>query len=104
MTRFTIPKNAGTNFLQPPPQLRIAAPLLILALSGCQSIPDAPSEVKIPVPVPCIETMPTAPALISDADLLALPDGPFVIALGIDRKQRAGYIAELEAVLQACVK
>lgn len=69
---------------------------------GCQSIRDAPKEVLIPVPTPCITKMPDSPRFITDAELRQLPDGAFVIALGIDRQQNAKYRVELEAVLRAC--
>lgn len=78
------------------------APILLLA--GCSALPDAPKEVLIPVPTACIEKLPDRPPFISDAELKKLPDGAFVIALGIDRRMNEKYRAELEAVLAACAK
>lgn len=83
----------------------IATKISCLSLfAGCQSIPDAPKEVLVPVPTPCVTALPDRPRFISDAELKQLPDGAFVIALGIDRRQNERYRAELEAVLSACVK
>lgn len=81
-------------------------PLIALFLSGCQSIPDAPTEVRIPYAVPCISAadMPAKPQLVTDAELLAMPDAAFVIALAADRLERAKYMAATEAVMLACLR
>jgi len=76
----------------------------ILSLSACQSIPEAPTVVKIPVSVPCLSELPARPKLVTDAELLTMPDSAFVLALAADRLERAKYMAILEATLQACVK
>lgn len=76
--------------------------VLLLALSGCAS--TMPETVNVPIPVPCIDAMPQRPALATDAELIKLVDTDFIIALGIDRQQRIKYQAELEAILQGCVK
>ena len=75
----------------------------ILLLSGCASTPDT---VLVPVSVPCIEAkdLPAVPVFITDAELLALPDGAFVIALGADRLERIRYMALTEAILSGCVR
>lgn len=78
--------------------LSVAIPLL----ASCSSVQPLPAEVRIPVPVPCITTLPERPALISDAELQALDDRKFVIALGLDRLHRMAYQAQLEAVLEGC--
>lgn len=71
-------------------------------LAGCSTIPDAPTEVRIPVPVPCVEQLPVRPSMMSDSELLALDDFGLVVALARDRRIRQGYIAELEATLEGC--
>lgn len=76
---------------------------LALLLAGCAGLPDAPREVKIPVPVPCLSELPTKPVFVTDAELLAMPDAAFVIALAADRLERAKYMAVTEALLLACV-
>ena len=79
---------------------------VILLLSGCQSIPDAPKEVRIPYPVPCLTTsqLPVRPNLVTDAALAKMPDGDLILSLAKDRRQNQGYRAELEAVISGCVQ
>jgi len=79
---------------------------LLFVMAGCAQIeplPDVPKEVRIPVPVPCVEPgqIPAA-TFITAAELLALPDAPFVYALARDRLDRSNHIARLEAILQGC--
>jgi hypothetical protein len=76
--------------------------LLVLLLSGCSLLPPKIQEIKIPVPVSCIETTPSKPSLITDAELIKLDDGKFVTALHLDRLKRQNYEAELEAILSGC--
>jgi len=71
-------------------------------LAGCSSVPTAPREVRVPVPVPCIEQAPQRPSMLSDAEMLALDDYGLVLALARDRRVRQGYQATLEAVVQGC--
>lgn len=80
--------------------------ILSLLLAGCNgTLPAVPTEVRIPVPVACIAQadIPTA-TFATDAELAALPDGPFVLALARDRLERQGHIGALEAILQACAE
>lgn len=78
----------------------------ILLLSGCASIPDAPKEVRIPVPVPCLSAsdLPEKPNFVTDAALSVMTDGDLILSLAADRRQNQGYRSELEAVLAGCVK
>lgn len=71
-----------------------------LLLVGCAS--PIPQEVRIPVPVPCVEHPPERPSMLSDSELLALDDYGLVIALARDRRIRQGYEAELEATIAGC--
>lgn len=70
-------------------------------LAGCAGI-EVPREVRIPVPVKCIERAPERPSMLSDEELLALDDYGLVVALARDRRVRQGYIGELEAVMEGC--
>lgn len=72
-------------------------------LTACQSIPDAPTEVRIPVAVSCIDAMPDKPRLVTDAELLVMPDAAFILALAADRLERAKYMAVTDALLIACI-
>lgn len=76
--------------------------VILLLLAGCSSVPTAPKEVRIPIPVSCIDRPPAKPSMLSDAELLALDDYGLVIALARDRRIRQGYEAELESVIEAC--
>ena len=71
-------------------------------LAGCAAGPEIPREVRVPVPVACIDQPPPRPAMLSDAELLALDDYGLVLALARDRRIRQGYEAELEAVVEGC--
>jgi PBP1b-binding outer membrane lipoprotein LpoB len=77
--------------------------LLVLLLSGCALVsPPKVVQVKIPVMVSCIQSMPTKPSFITDVELIKMIEGNFVTALHIDRMKRQSYEAELEAILTAC--
>lgn len=84
----------------------MAVPLIALFLSGCQSIPDAPTEVRIPYAIPCISAadMPAKPQLVTDAELLLMPDAAFILALAADRLERQKYMAVSDALLAACLR
>jgi len=70
-------------------------------LSGCAGI-EVPKEVRVPVPIACIDRVPVKPSLMSDEELLALDDYGLVIALARDRRLRQGYEATLETVIEGC--
>jgi len=76
----------------------------MLLLAGCQSLPPAPTEVRVPVAVPCLDKMPDRPEFATDAQLASMDDYRFVLALAKDRLERQGYIATIEAIMQACVR
>jgi len=72
-------------------------------LAGCASgPPPLPTEVRIPVAVPCLTEAPARPELLTDGALAALDDYRLVLELARDRRLRQGYIAELEAVVAGC--
>ena len=76
-----------------------------VTLAGCATVPDMPTEVRIPVPVPCLSAAEVPRAVFpTDADLARLPDGPLVLMLAKDRLDRAAHIGKLEAGLQGGVK
>jgi len=78
--------------------------LAVLLLAGCAGIPDAPTVVKIPVSVSCITEIPPKPQLVTDAELLAMPDAAFVIALAADRIERGKWMAVASAVMAGCLR
>lgn len=75
---------------------------ILVCCAGCSSVPVAPKEVRIPIPISCITQSPTKPSMLSDAELLAMDDYGLVIALARDRRIRQGYEADLEAMLEGC--
>lgn len=75
--------------------------IVVLAIAGCSSLP-VPREIRVPVPVPCIDRTPERPSMLSDQELLALDDYALVVSLARDRRIRQGYEAELEATLEGC--
>lgn len=70
--------------------------------AGCAT--PLPKEVRIPVPVPCIDRLPDEPAVASDAELLALDDYRLVLTVAKDRAAVLAAYRELRATAQACVK
>lgn len=78
--------------------------LVGVLLAGC-AVPSPRTEtitVHVPVAVPCIDAVPTRPALVTDAELRAMSDYQLPLALWRDRLMRQGYESELEATLTAC--
>lgn len=84
----------------------------LLLIPGCGSQSPQPVspvvhtqvlETAREVPVPCINTMPDAPAFLTDAELLAGPGGSAVDRIWRDHVQRKQYEDGLTALLAACV-
>lgn len=76
-------------------------PLLLLA--GCAAQPlQPPLEVQVPVIVPCLGEIPKRPAWEFDRTPKAADLYQKVDALLIEREQRKGYEAGLEAAMAGC--
>jgi hypothetical protein len=84
----------------------------LLVIPGCGSTPPASIspvvhtetvEAKMQVPVPCIDSVPPLPVFLSDADLLAAPNGSAVDRIWRDHLQREKWETELTGLLAACV-
>lgn len=84
--------------------MRWLAVSLCCIAAGCASSPSVPTEVRIPVPVPCLDRLPEAPAVASDAELLGLDDYRLVLTIAKDRAAVLAAYRELRATAQACVK
>lgn len=72
----------------------------VALLAGCESL--RPVRVEIPVAVPCVRERPQRPALATDqlpADATVHDKARALLA---ERHQLRGYVAELEAVIEAC--
>lgn len=76
----------------------------VLALSGCQSLPEVPRETRVPTPVPCIAPadVPQRPALRTQAELLSLDSHRRTHAAWSDLTRLRAYVGELEAVVHGC--
>lgn len=74
--------------------------LALALLAGCQT----PITATVPIPVPCIQSIPDRPVTASDEALKAMPDGPLVLTLAADRAVLRGHVDELRALLAPCVE
>lgn len=88
------------------PYLLLLAVLAAVFLPvGCASnVVEVPKEVKVQVPVPCINQAdrPRRPAFARREDLLAMPQYERTIAAWADLRAAEKYIAEQEAVIEGC--
>ncbi|MGV7210514.1 hypothetical protein ACLB1G_21985 [Oxalobacteraceae bacterium A2-2] len=71
-------------------------------LAGCATRPPAPVEVKVPVVVPCVTTVPARPVYEFDRLPATASDGEKVLAPAKDWLRSRRYEAELEAALDGC--
>lgn len=80
--------------------------LLLAVLAGCESVPTVtvPKEVKVSVPVPCIDTAdaPQAPVVPSEAELLAMDPYRRTLALWVAYVELQIYKLKAAAVVQQC--
>ena len=84
-------------------QIALALSFLLVGCNG--TLPPAPKEVRIPVPVPCL-TREQVPAkdFLPDAELAKLDDFRLVLALRVEQLKQRGWIDTTSALLEACVK
>lgn len=87
----------------------IAFVLACSLLAGCGSAPPKPAviskpiEVKVAVPVPCIDKVPDGPVFQSDSELLAGSGAQVFDKVWADHKSRRDYTDILVAAIQACL-
>lgn len=78
------------------------APWLISAalasLAGCAAV--EPVTVRVPVPAPCVDRMPSKPETCQPRDDSRTE---WLRCALVERERLLGYAGELEAVLEACV-
>jgi hypothetical protein len=81
-----------------------SAIILLATLAGCSGPLRIPTEVKVPVPIACVDPAdrPQRPELVTDAELLAMDYYKRTLALWADRIERQIYQAKLEAVVEGC--
>lgn len=79
--------------------------VLCAMLAGCaaQTV-TVPKEVRVQVPVPCVDpaSRPQRPALRTQAELLAMPQGVRTLAAWADLKAYEAWAAELDAIVEGC--
>jgi len=78
----------------------------ILLLSGCSTVVPVPEKVFVEISRPCLtaDQVPQSGPVSTDAELAAMPDFGFVIALAADRLTLRQHNAELSAAIKACVR
>lgn len=86
----------------------IALALSLMFLVGCTRdtvYVDRPVEVLVPVPVPCITTMPAEPEWAMDAEGLS-SKGLFAMGLAAlqEVEQRRQHKRETDAIMLACMQ
>ena len=70
----------------------------VASLAGCAA--TDPATVRVPVPVPCFDRVPTRPDACQPRDD-SRPE--WLRCALVERELLRGYVGELEAVLEACV-
>lgn len=78
--------------------LRLILFASIAALSGCATT----QTVRVPVPVPCVTSIPDAPASEFDALPENSPLFTYLQSLLIDRERDRAHIGELRGILEGC--
>ena len=81
--------------------VRIVLILSVLLVSGCSKL-VVPETVEVPIPVPCVKSLPDKPNFKSDTELVELDDYSLVIALASERLVYRSYSEKLEVLLMGC--
>lgn len=81
---------------------------LVLSVSACGSVEyvDRPLEVKVPVPVPCVQPGDVPPAPVYPLAHLetGASDGEVIGAMWAEIEQRGAVERQLRAILGACIQ
>lgn len=76
--------------------------LLVALLGGCAGAPPATVEVKVPVYVSCVTSVPARPEYEFARLTPVASDGEKVLALARDWPRGRKYEGDLEAVIDGC--
>lgn len=84
----------------------VVSVLLALGLASCSTLPSVqvPKEVKVQVPVACVDpaNRPKPPAILDEDALLAMDDGTRTLRLWADHARLRAHAEALEAVVEGC--
>jgi hypothetical protein len=71
--------------------------------AGCASQRvEVPKEVRVSVPVPCVDAKPARPQFRSLSELLSMDQHDRTIAAWSELRKYEAYTAETDAVLEGC--
>ena len=83
--------------------MRMNILMLTAVLTGCASAPRVEtSEVRVPVPVACIEPVPPRPAMPTEALRPGITIDDFARAAMAEIERREGYEGQLLTALENC--
>ena len=77
--------------------------LVAALLAGCATKAPAALEVKVPVYVKCVATVPARPEFATRGLAVDASDGEKVLAIARDLPVHLKYAAQLEAVIAGCL-
>ena len=74
----------------------------LLVLAGCQTPADRLVRVEVPVPVPCLSSLPARPETTDDQALKAMDDYNAVLTMRRDTLVLRAHVDVLESLLAPC--
>ncbi|MDB5414469.1 MAG: hypothetical protein JWR10_2804 [Rubritepida sp.] len=89
-------------------RLMLLVTLCASSLAGCGVAPSAPEpvvrtvEIRVPIPVPCIDAVPARPAVNTLAEILALGNAAAAMALMEQHNLLLGYAGEMDGAVAGC--
>lgn len=81
-------------------EILLAGLIVIVLCAGCSILPS--TEVRVPVPMACVDARPAPPHTFAAAELKAMDDYHLALALHYNALQLELYAAALEAALAGC--
>ena len=81
-------------------EVLLAGLILIVLCAGCSGLPH--TEVRVPVPIACVDAAPPRAHVFAPDELKAMDDYHLALALRYNAVQLELYAAALEAALAGC--